>query len=1255
MRRFLKVLAVLAVMFLLSGNASVFADVNADLGASHSPKPITGSIFPDFKINDDSGTEDQEFPALAMNKYGCAVAVWMDQRNGSKRIFAQRSSRFGLPDGTNFQVHEYAGSSEQRKPDVAIDNRGHFVVVWEDNSEGHFDVRARLFAANGAPLTDCFIVNNDGTLNDRVEPAVAMDSLGNFVVCWEDHRHNRYDIFAQRYDNCGNSQGSNLLVSDYFSWPRANAAIDMHIGGDFVIVWQDARNGGCDDIYAQRYTKNGIALGDNFEVSDHPYQELSTWFPAVAVQKNGEFLITWAYGALVFIRVYNADGTPKIALSPITQSAVDILSGKPDVCINNTGGYSVVWQANWSGNWDIYARNFEADGTPLGGASVLVNDIPGDQAKPCIAVDDRGIGIALWEDDRNGNWDIYGGWLGALQPLNVHAGSGFDSMVPISWSHVYSVDEIRKYKIYRSLTSGGSYSLVASIDLTTRGVLGPLMRDWIDMSVANGTTYYYVVTAVVSDVESPASVEVSATPAAGLHTYQSAWATTAPDIDGEISAGEWDDATPIQIACPLVWSPVTLLVKNDENHLYLAVDDLNDEIIDPGNYLGILFDEDHNSTWDISSPSNEGLITISNAAALFTGYWGTYPNAFGASTPITAAGTQRAISTASGHVQYEVAFDLSTSPLNALPGETIGVGFWLNDPGNFYPTHYGYTAELPLGLLWEAAPPLGNLVLAEETVNLPETWNFTSATGSSAIIILPTSANPNIDGTPLANGDYVGVFTPAGLCCGWAVWQSENMSLTVWGDDDVTSEIDGFIVGEQFYYRVFEPDISKEWINVSVDYSLEDGTYAVDGISTLSQFDVLSATVLTLNLNQGWNMFSVNVDPTDPTLESVFNPIIDQLVIVKNNAGQSYIPAYSINIIGDIDFKEGYQASLSAASSLDITGLPVAPDTPIDLAAGWSMISYLPTTPIDAATALSSISGQLVIAKNNAGRSYIPAYSINTIGEMQVGQGYQVYLNAAGTLIYPATSLAANEMAATKSTEKASANHFQYTSVTGENATIILPLTIKPKCSDGNLVETGDGIGIFNSSGICCGAAVWEGCNIAITIWGDDSQTEAVDGFTSGEALQFRLWRTSVDREYAVNVEYAENQPAIYGANGFAVLSKFEALTTADVAGADQAEIPTEFRLLQNYPNPFNPETTIEYHLPYAAGVALTIFDLHGQVVRHLASGSKPAGRYSIGWNGRDEFDHLVASGMYFYRLQINPANSNQAAISDIKKMILMK
>lgn len=100
---------------------------------------------------------------------------------------------------------------------------------------------------------------------------------------------------------------------------------------------------------------------------------------------------------------------------------------------------------------------------------------------------------------------------------------------------------------------------------------------------------------------------------------------------------------------------------------------------------------------------------------------------------------------------------------------------------------------------------------------------------------------------------------------------------------------------------------------------------------------------------------------------------------------------------------------------------------------------------------------------------------------------------------------------------------------------------------------------------------------------------------------------------------------------------------------ADDETAPTLLtRIVGNYPNPFNPETTISYVLSEAGPVRLDIYNLKGQLVRHLIDGDLPAGEHRIIWDGRDNNMRALGSGVYFLKL-------NSGKQSSTKKMIMMK
>ena len=82
------------------------------------------------------------------------------------------------------------------------------------------------------------------------------------------------------------------------------------------------------------------------------------------------------------------------------------------------------------------------------------------------------------------------------------------------------------------------------------------------------------------------------------------------------------------------------------------------------------------------------------------------------------------------------------------------------------------------------------------------------------------------------------------------------------------------------------------------------------------------------------------------------------------------------------------------------------------------------------------------------------------------------------------------------------------------------------------------------------------------------------------------------------------------------------------------ASTPRAFALDQNYPNPFNSGTLIRYALPEAQDVKLSLYNLAGQQVATLVKSPRAAGTYTIHWDGRDDDNRVLASGVYLYRLQ---------------------
>lgn len=90
---------------------------------------------------------------------------------------------------------------------------------------------------------------------------------------------------------------------------------------------------------------------------------------------------------------------------------------------------------------------------------------------------------------------------------------------------------------------------------------------------------------------------------------------------------------------------------------------------------------------------------------------------------------------------------------------------------------------------------------------------------------------------------------------------------------------------------------------------------------------------------------------------------------------------------------------------------------------------------------------------------------------------------------------------------------------------------------------------------------------------------------------------------------------------------------TVGVAQEQIGQQPNHFELLQNYPNPFNNSTKIAFRLPSAQHVELSIVDVNGRTIKTLVDQVVSGGLHEVQWNGLDETNQLVSSGLYFYQM----------------------
>lgn len=501
-------------------------------------------------------------------------------------------------------------------------------------------------------------------------------------------------------------------------------------------------------------------------------------------------------------------------------------------------------------------------------------------------------------------------------------------------------------------------------------------------------------------------------------------------------------------------------------------------------------------------------------------------------------------------------------------------------------------------------------------------WPVTQ-TGDNHIVVVQGDATFLLEGQALSIGDYLGAFYNDGggnlKCAGKAQWTGENLSLVIYGDDFTTDTKDGFGAGESFQWKLWDATTGQEYF-ATATYQPVGGLvthtsqYAPNGISQLIRLDGSTqppqAASQTLNLQPGWNLVSSYIKANARDLESIFAPIKDQIAIVKNGAGQTYVPSFDINDVGNWNVVDGYQLKLlgNEAQPLLLTGIQADLDrTPIQLEQGWNLFAYLREAPQPVEAAMALVNDEVALVKDVFGNAYIPSLGINNLGELRPGQGYWARMSAEVTLTYSArlSTPPANLFQA-----RQAPSHYRQPEPTGTNATLILQAN--------ELLAYGQEIGVFSETGTLVGAAVYEGQALAFPIWGDDATTSEMDGLHTGASFTLRAWNptTATESELAF-----EASPNAFQPNG---IIRAELLRTTGRGTRLQANS------LRIFPNPSRQRATLRLELTAAAEVQVAIYDLSG---KHLMTASQE--RLAAGPHELPLPIQRLSVGMYHCRVVI--------------------
>jgi hypothetical protein len=253
-------------------------------------------LGPEFRVNTYTSYY-QERPSVAVDPSGNFVVAWSstNQDFGTPGVFGQRYSSSGAPLGSEFRVNSYT-TSGQTNAAVASDAAGNFVVVWQsDDQQGpgsNSRIYGQRYASTGTPLGSEFRISGY-TTSYQFSQKIAVDSAGGFVVVWgqRDDGASFADVFGQRYDASGAALGAEFRVNTYTTNEQVTPWVASDLSGNFVVAWmsytQDVEGG----VFGQRYASSGAVLGAEFRVNT--YMTGPQWFPTVATDPSGEFVVIW--------------------------------------------------------------------------------------------------------------------------------------------------------------------------------------------------------------------------------------------------------------------------------------------------------------------------------------------------------------------------------------------------------------------------------------------------------------------------------------------------------------------------------------------------------------------------------------------------------------------------------------------------------------------------------------------------------------------------------------------------------------------------------------------------------------------------------------------------------------------------------------------------------------------------------------------------------------------------------------------------
>ncbi|MEM7032744.1 MAG: LamG-like jellyroll fold domain-containing protein [Chloroflexota bacterium] len=379
-----------------------------------------------------SGT--QHLPALAHDGTQSLV-VWVDPGQAGPTVITGRL----IDDADTLTSDEFFVSpyfTKREWPSVTHHSgQDEFMVVWQQ-AGGHpgSDIYAGRIDSQGQPLGEA--LNLTDLTSQQTRPDVAAGQT-EYLVVWQDERNQNPDIYGQRLDLTGQPVGGPVLVT-LAEGQQLNPTVVYNSNNDeYLVAWQD-EDGISPGIYVQRIGTDGALIGSALNVTDGVANS-EVWVDLAYNSDQNSYLVVWednrpgTTGRDVYGQMVDATAALSGPAIQISEAAAASHQYQPQVSYNSSDQtFLVVWYDYRTGSWDIYGQFLDNTGA-LVGANEIIATRSEHQQYPIISSGASGQTdefLVIWQDKRNGNWDIYGQRVAEGAPLLDESDTATDETNP---------------------------------------------------------------------------------------------------------------------------------------------------------------------------------------------------------------------------------------------------------------------------------------------------------------------------------------------------------------------------------------------------------------------------------------------------------------------------------------------------------------------------------------------------------------------------------------------------------------------------------------------------------------------------------------------------------------------------------------------------------------------------------------------------------------------------------------------------------